>query len=115
MADIMTSADKAVADARAAYAAFLARPSATHVALALLVQAIIAVPLGFLTGPVPAWWIGGALAAGIWIGREFEQAAPHWRPGVRIQITWASARQAGWPATGCALAAIAAAAFYGQG
>ncbi len=107
--DIMGAVD-------AAYEEFLRRPSAAHAALALGAQALFACGFMFL-GFQPAHAIanGGYVAMGIWAGREFEQMAPHWKPGQRIAVSWKSARQAGYPALACGALALAAAAFYGQG
>lgn len=40
-----------------------------HVLLGLVIQAVAAVPLR-LAGVSAAWWIGAALSAGFWWGRE---------------------------------------------
>lgn len=42
-----------------------------HAAIALAIQAVI----GFASGD---WWLGGALAAGIFAGREHAQAEYRW-------------------------------------
>ena len=46
-------------------------------------------------------------------GRQVEQTAPHWRPGLRLRLTWAAARQAGYPAIATAGASLLAAILAG--
>lgn len=77
----------------AALADFEKRPTLTHALLAFLIQFVTMIPLSLAIGPVPAAIVGGILGTGFYAGREFEQMAPHWKPGVKVRVSWRSARQ----------------------
>lgn len=89
-----------------------------HVLLGLVIQAVAAVPLR-LAGVAAAWWIGAALSAGFWWGREkveYEFAlrnlaglrtlAPFWWRGwLPFDWGWSSAAEFLAPTTACLLLA----------
>ncbi len=106
-ADILSDAEAQ------AWAAFKSRPAMTRALIALCMQGILALPLAMLLGPAVAAAAAGTAATFFLLGRQVEQAAPHWRPGLRLRVTWAAAQQAGYPAVATICATLVAAMLAG--
>lgn len=82
-------------------------PSLSHAGLALAVQWGLFLPLALWLPDTPTIVATGCLAAGIWLGREFEQLWPHAgsvrpRPPIDASDVQRFIRQGLWPAVACA-------------
>lgn len=99
-ADILSDAEAQ------ALAAIESRPATTRALIALCLQGALALPLSAILGPAAAAAVAAIAASAFLLGRQVERTAPHWRPGLRVRLTWAAARQAGYPAIATAGAAL---------